>query len=108
MILFDYIYYRIAKFFFKRDGSHGFRAIGFLTIMQSILLICAFFLALRFFLTQDKILALTKSGGKIAAGLSLMVMFITTSDTIKDIGSLTKSGEIQNHLGRSLFEEFLF
>ncbi|WP_299754333.1 hypothetical protein [uncultured Pontibacter sp.] len=39
MVLFDYIYFRLAQFFFKKDGAAAYRANTFLTVMQMFLLL---------------------------------------------------------------------
>lgn len=36
--IFDYIYFRLAKFFFKKDGSFAPRAIAIVTLVQSLIL----------------------------------------------------------------------
>lgn len=36
---FDYIYYRVAKFYFKREGRNSISAILFVTLIQALLII---------------------------------------------------------------------
>ncbi|PWG78101.1 hypothetical protein DDR33_24095 [Pararcticibacter amylolyticus] len=43
MIIFDYIFYRIAHFFHKKDGDEGVRALAFVVVIQGLLLISLFF-----------------------------------------------------------------
>jgi hypothetical protein len=37
MKLFEYIFYRIAKFYYKRDGSRAFGAVAVVSVMQGVL-----------------------------------------------------------------------
>jgi hypothetical protein len=38
MLLFDYMFYRLDKFLFRKDGSFAPRAISIVTLMQSLIL----------------------------------------------------------------------
>jgi hypothetical protein len=38
MVMFDYIFYRIANFFYKKDGIDAYRAISILSVMQSLVI----------------------------------------------------------------------
>jgi hypothetical protein len=42
MIVFDYIFYRLAKHYYKKDGRDGTRAIGLLTLVQLYLFMVVF------------------------------------------------------------------
>lgn len=50
MVYFDYVYFRTAKFFFKKDGADATRALAFLSMTQSILLFELFFTINRYLL----------------------------------------------------------
>jgi len=53
MKVFDYVYYRASKFFFKRDGSDADRAIWLITGMQAFM---AFdlYLSFAYFVFEDR------------------------------------------------------
>ncbi len=53
MKVFDYVYYRASKFFFKRDGSDADRAIWLVTSMQA-LLILDLYLSFAYFAFEDR------------------------------------------------------
>lgn len=38
MVVFDYMFYRMAVFFFRRDGSHAPRAVAFVSLSQAFLI----------------------------------------------------------------------
>jgi hypothetical protein len=46
-MIFDYIYFRIAKFFFKRDGSDGVTAISIISLMQACIIVAIIVLILK-------------------------------------------------------------
>jgi hypothetical protein len=48
MKLFDYTYYRIAKFFYKKDGLDAFRAVAVVSTIQ-----CLFLIALSTFILRN-------------------------------------------------------
>lgn len=43
MIIFDYIFFRVAKFFYKKDGVDAFRAICTVSLIQTLILGKLFF-----------------------------------------------------------------
>lgn len=53
MKVFDYVYYRASKFFFKRDGSDADRAIWLVTSIQA-LLILDLYLSFAYFAFDDR------------------------------------------------------
>jgi len=74
MDLFEYIFYRIAKFFYKRDGSTAIRAIGILSLIQ-LMLIVDFFLLIRvLFLHQADVQGFVKYGRTIGGVLAIVIV----------------------------------
>ncbi len=53
MIFFDYIYYRITKFYFKWDGRTGATAIVTISLIQILLLIDVGVILMRLFYDRD-------------------------------------------------------
>ena len=49
MTVFDYVFYRIAIFFYKRDGSNAPRSIGIVSVIQILIIGEISFLVLRIF-----------------------------------------------------------
>lgn len=47
MVIFDYIYFRIAKFFFNRDGSDGVTAISIISLIQACIIVAIIVLILK-------------------------------------------------------------
>ena len=76
MNLFEYIFYRLAKFFYKRDGSTAIRAVGILSLIQ-ILLLVDFFLFIRvLFLHQSDVQSYVKNGRTIGGVLAIIIMVL--------------------------------
>jgi H+/Cl- antiporter ClcA len=50
---FEYIYYRITKLFFKRDGRRGFTGIAAISLSQGLIIITFIGLFLKVFTTID-------------------------------------------------------
>lgn len=70
--LFDYIYYRVCKFYFKTDGISGQRAIIVISMLQTITLanICIIFI--KYFLKKESVIAFSKQ----ISYLGLIIFFI--------------------------------
>mgnify|MGYP001582875045 CR=1 FL=1 len=76
MNLFEYIFYRIAKFYYKRDGSTAFRAVGILSLIQ-LMLVVDFFLMIRvLFLHQSDVQGYVKYGRTIGIVLAIILMVL--------------------------------
>jgi hypothetical protein len=63
MVIFDYIFYRIAKFFYKKDGIDAERALGILTVIYSILIGAILAIPYKLFFSPDNLNAPKNSLG---------------------------------------------
>ena len=66
MVIFDYIFFRVAKYFFKKDGSNAQRAFAVVTIVQTLLIGELFF-------TLDRYLLVTKISGDTAKFVGIVI-----------------------------------
>jgi hypothetical protein len=55
----DYIFYRTAKFFYKKDGASGHRAIILLSTFQSLVIIEIVLIMVFSFYTREEIYQFT-------------------------------------------------
>ena len=76
MILFDYIFYRIAKFYYKRDGSSAFRAVAILSVLQGMLIVDLFLLIRILFLNQSDVQDYIKYGRMIGIALAILLIVL--------------------------------
>lgn len=76
MNLFEYIFYRIAKHYYKRDGSSAFGAVAVLSIIQGMLMIDLFLIIRVMFLRQSDIQGYVKYGRIIGIVLSIMILIL--------------------------------
>jgi hypothetical protein len=76
MIVFDYMFYRLAKFFYKRDGSLAPRAIAIVTLTQVLSIAIVLTLIVRLFFDLDQTAIHAKDAGKIGgvAGIVGLVL----------------------------------
>ena len=74
MEIFDNIFYRVAKFYYKRDGSSAFRAIGIVSYMQAAVVVDIFLFIRVLFLRHLDFQPYLKYGRTIAIVLALVVM----------------------------------
>ena len=74
MRLFEYVFYRIAKFYFKRDGSSAFRTICIISFSQGALLADFFLIVRLLFLQQSDLAGYVKYSRTIGIVLALMLM----------------------------------
>jgi hypothetical protein len=78
MNVFDYIFYRIAKFYYKKDGLDAHGAIVILSVIQGILVIDILNILLRSFFSLNEIanykLPIPISRIGIGLGIILMVL----------------------------------
>jgi hypothetical protein len=76
MRLFEYIFYRIAKHYYKRDGSTAFGAVAVLSLIQ-LMLITDFLLLIRvLFLHQSDVQDYVKYGRTIGGTLAVIMMVV--------------------------------
>jgi hypothetical protein len=78
MNLFEYIFYRIAKFFYRGDGSAAIRAVAILSLVQ-ILLVVDFFLLIRILsLQQSDVQGYAKFGRLFGGIIALVIVTLNT------------------------------
>jgi hypothetical protein len=71
---FDYIYYRITQFFFKRDGRTGFTGIAFISLLQTLSVAVVVLEISKQLLTADTRALFSKQFGYLGAGIALFSM----------------------------------
>ncbi|HEY0056437.1 MAG TPA: hypothetical protein VGB63_13870 [Pedobacter sp.] len=71
MVVFDYIFYRVAKFFYKKDGIDAMRAFVILTVIQGLMLGAIMFSILRLKYDLSQTVEYKKLSGQIG-----MVIFV--------------------------------
>ncbi|UXE67867.1 MAG: hypothetical protein KA713_04485 [Chryseotalea sp. WA131a] len=74
MNLVEYIFYRVAKFYYKRDGSSAFRAVAVLSVMQGMLLVDLLLLIRVLFLHQSDVQGYVKYGRMIGVALAVLLI----------------------------------
>lgn len=71
---FEYIYYRLTKLFFKRDGRRGFTGIAFISLMQG-LIAGAFLLQISKWTLTEEIRALCRTEiGYLAVLITIFIL----------------------------------
>lgn len=76
MVLFDYMFYRLATFFMQKDGPLGVRAQGVLSAFQGLWVVILFFTLRRHFLTHAAFAPFSRSTSQvIAILLTLPLMY---------------------------------
>ena len=76
MKLFEYIFYRIAKYFYKRDGSDAIRALGIVSVIQGVLLADLLIIFLKLFVPGSVSEEYVKYGRIVGTAVALGLMFI--------------------------------
>lgn len=74
MNLIEYIFYRVAKFYYKRDGSSAFRAVAVLSVMQGMLIVDLFLLIRVLFLHQSDVQDYVKYSRIIGIALAILLI----------------------------------
>ena len=74
MNLVEYIFYRVAKFYYKRDGSSAFRAVAVLSVMQGMLIVDLFLLIRVLFLHQSDVQDYVKYSRIIGIALAILLI----------------------------------
>ncbi len=69
---FDYIFYRMAQFFFKRDGSLADRAIFGVSMIQSLIILTICLIITHFLFSTQYLHSHSKQGGLIAVCITLL------------------------------------
>lgn len=83
MKIFDYLFYRIAKYFYRKDGSDATRAIGILTVIQGLFIGEFAIIFSRLIYGYLAVANYSKLGSKIGAGLGIC-LFIFNYFLYKD------------------------
>lgn len=76
MVIFDYIYFRVAKYFFKKDGTSAQRAIAIVTVVQIFLIGTVLFALDRHLLKLGVSVDVAKYIGVLIAGIILLLNHI--------------------------------
>lgn len=74
MTIFDYIFYRVAKFFYKKDGIDAFRAVCTVSMIQGITLGAIIFSIMRLVDEFPNIIIHLKGSGQI--GIVVGIIFL--------------------------------
>ncbi|MDB5014386.1 MAG: hypothetical protein JWQ25_2588, partial [Daejeonella sp.] len=74
MIVFDYIFYRVAKFFYKKDGIDAMRAITIVAVIQGLTLGAVMFSILRLKYDLSQTLEYKKLSGQV--GIVIFVILL--------------------------------
>lgn len=72
---FDYIYYRVTKRLFKRDGRTGATAIALISLMQLFIMMLFLQPIYSYFVSQDIRAEYAKPFGQIMGGIGLIFMY---------------------------------
>ena len=74
MIIFDYIFFRVAKFFYKKDGVDAFRAVCIVSVVQILLLGASFFSILRLIYNLSEISKFTQISVKFGGVFYILLL----------------------------------
>jgi membrane protein YdbS with pleckstrin-like domain len=72
----DYIFYRTAKFFYKKDGASGHRAIILLSTFQSLVIIEIVLIMVFSFYTREEIYQFTSVAKFLGGAICILVFFL--------------------------------
>lgn len=81
--MFDYIFYRLANFFYRDDGNMAIRALAILSLTQGLFIIDITFLMLRFTYSSFIIAKYAKFSGQACAillGLIIILNYLRYRD----------------------------
>jgi hypothetical protein len=73
---FDYIYYRITQWKFRTQGDLSVTAVGFISLMQSFLILLIIYPILLYFLPNDNPALKTKQLCLIAGAIYIVLLFV--------------------------------
>lgn len=76
MIVFDYVYYRLAKFFFKKDGTLAARAIMILSLTQLLIVGDITAIIIRFFYNINETKNYTALAGQLGGALITILIVV--------------------------------
>ena len=76
MIIFDYTFYRVAKFFYRKDGIEATRAIATVTFIQGALLSAFLVGLLRLFYDLSDIAKFSKISSTIGLALTIIIAIL--------------------------------
>jgi len=72
----DYIFYRTTKFFYKKDGASGHRALIILSAFQSLVIIEIVLIIVFNFYTRDEIYQFTSVAKFLGGAICVIVFFL--------------------------------
>lgn len=76
MRVFDYIFYRIAKYYYKKDGSDAFTAVILVSLIQNYLIIAIFAPILYQFYSVEETAPFAKLVGKLSIIPGLIILYL--------------------------------
>jgi hypothetical protein len=76
MIVFDYIFYRLAKYFYKKDGSDAFTAVILVSLIELYLLAAIIAPIIYHFYTKEETASQAKLAGQLSAIPALLLLFL--------------------------------
>jgi uncharacterized membrane protein len=76
MVIFDYIYFRVAKYFFRKDGTSAPRAIAIVTVVQVLLIGAILFTLEKHLLRVGVSKEIAKYIGTLIAGVLLLLNYL--------------------------------
>lgn len=76
MKLFDHIFYRLAKLFYKTDGIDSFRAVGFISITQCVLIGDLLFFILRIIFGLSKTALYARESKFLGVVIALILLVV--------------------------------
>ena len=74
MVLFDNLFYRMTRLFFKYDGKEGFSAIGYLSMVQLVWALVCFFELKRALTGTTRLEAWQGANGRVVLVVPVVVL----------------------------------
>jgi hypothetical protein len=74
MTAFNYIFYRLAKFYYKRDGIEAPRAKGFLTLLQALIVLDILGIIFQSLISLKELSKYSKLGGFTGVAIAVVLM----------------------------------
>lgn len=76
LTIFDYIFYRVAMYFFKRDGTHAPRAIVIVSLIQCLYLSSLIVTISRLIYSTQVTSQYSKLGGQLAGAIIVILVLL--------------------------------
>lgn len=74
MIIFDYVFFRVAKFFYRKDGVDAFRAVCIISVIQGLIFGALLFSVLRLVYKMNEISKYKEISGKFGIALCVILL----------------------------------